>query len=318
MNETNEAAQAAEHQDAALEAEHAEAVATLQAPDVPDAEEEDLPEPVALARETLFGDICALVVDEFKALPDVWQKLPQNRQDQVLGRVASRVREAVNEAVRMIDSDGRDVIEATLEQVTIKDGIKGVVTLPKHADCRHALMDAVGKTVLLVVSEPTQYLGGQAPKSEPDQRALKLEADAAQGDGDGMEAAAAALEASEPAAPAVDEGVAAAFNLAARQDPLLRACAEEIARAKPESITPDGLRKLVKIGREGAARVLEALADLGLLSGMDAAGGRLVLAQALDAVLAATDQPHAADAVGDVIGDAVEHLRMTAATEGAQ
>lgn len=128
---------------------------------------------VELARETMLGDLMSLVIEELKAAPDVWQKLSEHRQDAVIGRVHQRVGDAVRQAVELIASNGRTAIPATLEQVTVKDGIKGVVTVSRTDSSRHYLCDAVGRAVMIVVADPSEFAGGAGDvKPDPDQPPL--------------------------------------------------------------------------------------------------------------------------------------------------
>lgn len=129
---------------------------------------------VEMTAETMTGVLVTAVIDELKAAPDVWQKLPQARQDEVIDRVVRRCKALVGTAVRLIAADGRDVIRADLEQITAKDEIKAVCKLAKHDEKRHALLDAVGKPVLIVVASAEPFMGGDVPTSEPDQRDLPV------------------------------------------------------------------------------------------------------------------------------------------------
>lgn len=124
---------------------------------------------VILAADTMLGDLVSLVIEEIRAAPDVWQKLNEFQQEEVIERVTRRVGSHVREAVKMIASDGREVITAELEQITAKDGIKAVCTLAKHDPNRHALLDSVGKAVLIVVADPSAFLNGELPKPDPQQ-----------------------------------------------------------------------------------------------------------------------------------------------------
>lgn len=127
---------------------------------------------VELASETMKGDLLAALLDEFKAARDVWPKLSQIDQDNIIGRFDRRIGTAIVDAVKMIAADGRDTITAVLEQATVKDGIKAVLTLPRTDKQRHDLLDAVGKPVLLVVVDVAQYGGGERPRPDPDQPPL--------------------------------------------------------------------------------------------------------------------------------------------------
>jgi hypothetical protein len=129
---------------------------------------------VALAAETMQGDLCTALVDELKAARDVWPKLSQHDQDHIIHRFDKRVGTAIREAVRMIASDKRPTIMAKLDQITAKDGIKAVLVVASTDPQRHELLDSVGKVVLLVVADAEPYSGGEAPKSEPEQKSLEV------------------------------------------------------------------------------------------------------------------------------------------------
>lgn len=137
---------------------------------------DDAPESATLelAAETMLGDLTRILVDELKAAPDCWQKMSQYAQDSAISRINSQLGDAVLECVKMIAADGRETILATVEQLTAKDGIKAVLTLSRHDENRHQLLDAVGKTVLIVVSDAKPYMAGGIPKADADQRELPL------------------------------------------------------------------------------------------------------------------------------------------------
>lgn len=138
------------------------------------APEQETQDTIELTTYVMLGSLVGLVIDELKAAPDVWQRLSQGRQDDVIDRVRHRCEQMVRQAVRLIAADGREVITADLEQITAKDEIKAVCKLAKHDQNRHALLDAVGKPVLLVVASHQQFLGGELPKSDPDQPDLPV------------------------------------------------------------------------------------------------------------------------------------------------
>lgn len=148
-----------------------------------------------VAAETMLGDLMKLCIDEVKAAPDVWQKLSEAEQQNIIDRVRERVRNAVEESVRIIATQGYARIRGTLESVTIKDGIKAVLTLPQFDPARHELVDAQGTRVYIVVADVEAFSGGGSDvKPEPDQGALVLDkidkiGKAAKSKGDGSEPA---------------------------------------------------------------------------------------------------------------------------------
>ncbi len=141
--------------------------------DNPANEAADVPTISAIAADTMLGDLMACLIDEFKTAPDVWQKMPEYQQQDVIYRVQQRVQENIRAAVEIIASANRPTIVATVESVTVKDGIKAVLTLPKSDAQRHELFDASGQTVLLIVGGASEYYGGASEvRPDPDQPAL--------------------------------------------------------------------------------------------------------------------------------------------------
>ena len=133
-------------------------------------------EPAALVADTMLGQMVQFVIDEIRAAPDVWAKLGEESQDQVIQRVQARSALIIRQAVHLIASEGREVISGDLEQITAKDEIKAVLKLARHDPKRHALLDAVGRRVLIVVVESEQYMGGTMPAPDSNQLPL-LEVD---------------------------------------------------------------------------------------------------------------------------------------------
>jgi hypothetical protein len=140
-------------------------------------EQQEHTESTDIAAETMHGDLMAIVFDEMKAMPDVWQKLGEREQQDVIDRVTARTGEAIEDCVRIIATQGFTRIKASVESVTVKDGIKAQFALSKFDPARHDLMDAQGSTVYIVLADPDAFAGGQEKiKAEPDQGALVLDA----------------------------------------------------------------------------------------------------------------------------------------------
>jgi hypothetical protein len=140
------------------------------------AAEQSVDNPVVIATETMLGDLMKVCADELKAARDVWPKLSQFDQDMAIERIERRCKAAVEQVVRIIASEARATILATLESVTAKDQIKAVLTLSKGDPQRHGLLDACGQPVLIVLAATEQFEGGKDKvKSDPDQPTLPLE-----------------------------------------------------------------------------------------------------------------------------------------------
>lgn len=130
-----------------------------------------------IAAETMHGDLMKIVLDELKAAPDVWQKLSEVEQDDVIERVKRRTGEVIADCVQLIATRGFTRIAAKVESVTVKDGIKAVLTLSQFASARHELVDAQGQTAYIVLADTDAFAGGtEAHQAEPNQGALVLDA----------------------------------------------------------------------------------------------------------------------------------------------
>lgn len=141
-------------------------------PNEPDTQERE-----SIAASTMLGDLMSLVIDELKAAPDVWQKLGEVEQDDVIDRVKRRCGSAIEDCVQLIATQGFTRIRAKVDSIAVKDGIKAVLTLSQHDVARHELIDSQGTTVYIVLADPDAFAGGsEVIKAEPDQQALTLDA----------------------------------------------------------------------------------------------------------------------------------------------
>lgn len=128
---------------------------------------------LGMAAETVGKDLLSALVTEIKLMPDVWPKLSQFKQQDVIDRLRSRVETNVRMAVHLIASEGRSTVVGDLESVAIKDGIKATFIVSKGNESRHDLFDAVGKACLLIVADVRDFTAGMGDvKGEPDQRAM--------------------------------------------------------------------------------------------------------------------------------------------------
>lgn len=127
-----------------------------------------------LVAETLSGDVRDFLVDRIRQLPKVWAEMTQEEQHEIINAAIMAGNSLVRKAVRLIAQDGRPTIVARCEQVTVKDGIKAVVTLPQSDPLRHALVDSQGSDVLVIVVDAENYIGSRgdlkpdAPPTEPE------------------------------------------------------------------------------------------------------------------------------------------------------
>ena len=74
-----------------------------------------------MTAQTVGKDLLSALIDEIHTLPDVWQKLSQAKQADIIERVSKRVDYNVKRAVHLIASDGRIVVAGDVEQIVIKE-----------------------------------------------------------------------------------------------------------------------------------------------------------------------------------------------------
>lgn len=128
-----------------------------------------------IATQFLLGDLIKASTNRFKALAVAYQWMSQEEQQLLLKRVEEDARRAVVKAVEIIASDARVTFRASCESVNFKpDGVKAVLTMFNSEEA-HALANAAGSTVLIVIEDAQRYLEvGDATKGEPDQRDLGM------------------------------------------------------------------------------------------------------------------------------------------------
>jgi hypothetical protein len=141
----------------------------------------------AMTADTIGKDLLNALVLELKLLPDVWPKLSEKKQNDVIDRLRARVQSNIAMAVHTLASSGRTVVAGDLDQITIKDGVKAVIKFSAAAPSLHELYDAQSKAVLVVVASADDHTGGMDEvKGESDQRAMDLGKEYTSEDGEGM------------------------------------------------------------------------------------------------------------------------------------
>lgn len=143
-----------------------------------------------MTADTIGKDLLGALVQEIRLLPDVWPKLPKAKQDDVIERLRKRVEENVAMAVFTIAAQNRTVVAGSLEQITIKDGVKAVIKFGVKSPNLDGLYEAAsdGNDVLVVVAGAKDYIGGMdGIKGDEDQRNIDLGHEYHDNDGGGMD-----------------------------------------------------------------------------------------------------------------------------------
>lgn len=238
---------------------------------------------VEVAKKTMIGDLVQATIDELKAAPDVWQKLSENKQAEVIERLTHRVVHNVTQAVHIIASDDRPTLRANLEQVTVKAGVKAVLTLSKKDPAALDLIEATGEDVLIVLPHLEQY-ADQEPGvyPDPDQPGLDgLDGETGAGgygsvsNGGHVPADAAKIR----ELPDSEKAKAAIFSdkELAKRDALLPEAIELVVSSQRATIS--SVQRKFKIGYNRAASLIDHMEKLGVISEADSNGRRTVMQQ---------------------------------------
>jgi hypothetical protein len=126
-----------------------------------------------IAKKTLTGDLRDAILQIVQAQKKPWAQLSEQEQTIVVNNVQQRVEHMVTKVVDIISADGRKMIIAKLDSITVKDGFKAVLSLSKYSEMAHDLVDSQGSLVALVVADREAYTGEKAPaKVDKDQKEL--------------------------------------------------------------------------------------------------------------------------------------------------
>ena len=112
-----------------------------------------------LSASSLTAGIRDFILDRLKQEQNKrpWHERSEYDQRDTVQAVEAAVRELTQKAIEIIASGGMNTMIATLEQVTVKDGIKATLTMSKHDLQRHALIDSTGATVMIVVADVSEF-----------------------------------------------------------------------------------------------------------------------------------------------------------------
>lgn len=222
------------------------------------------PEILGMTAATMGKDLLGFLVQEFKAMPDVWQKLPEHKQNEVIERATRRVESVVGNAVHLLMSEGRTAVVADIEGIAIKDEIKATLKISKlnSHESRNELFENAGQACLIVISNPKDFTGGMDEvKGEPDQRGFDL---------GGAHVVDAEFE--ELGAP-IEPHDGDAYD-----DPVYDKAKELVIAEQRPSAT--FLEELLGIDGDRASALIDRMEEEGIVSAKDANGARTVLVEA--------------------------------------
>lgn len=152
-----------------------EAVTEMAVEIADEAEQEKMNEATDLAAKTLTGDMRDFILDRLRheQSKQPWHQRSESDQRETVHQVEAHCRDLVSKAVDIMAGHGRRTIKASIDSITVKDGIKAVLSLSKFDPNRHNLIDAQGAVVMIVVADPDTFTGERTTVAiNPDQATL--------------------------------------------------------------------------------------------------------------------------------------------------
>lgn len=224
-------------------------------------------EPSMLAHELLVHDLVNMVLFEVKNIHSPWSKLNEGCQQEVIDRAVKSATEAAHTAINIISSRNVEVVEVKVIDAKFKEK---AITITANIDANDpnggALAKVPGKMCLLVLA-PTDYDDGlDFIRPDRDQPDLPLHVSDLTGN----------LFAGGTGA---DEIGSYDDNVPDGEDPLYSEAVVFVIETRRPSIS--AIQRKLKIGYNRAARILEGMEQVGIVTAMNTNGAREVLRPAL-------------------------------------
>ncbi len=136
------------------------------------------------ARETLTGDIRDFLVDRLRNFPKVWANMTEAEQEAEIESATYAAENLVNNAIKLIATDGRQTVDARLEKITISKSCELKITT--NICNIESLTPCLNNAILLVTGGVDEFRGERAPcKADPDEPEL-FNQEYREADGEGM------------------------------------------------------------------------------------------------------------------------------------
>ena len=126
-------------------------------------------EKIDVQAETLVGDMRDGILDVFKQHAD-WKNIKEAQQRDIIAAAQHLANEVVRRTAAIIAGRGFKSMQCTLTTLTVKDGLKMVLTASKQSEGRHDLVEHQGGSVTVVLTDINPYLGQRsAPEIDHDE-----------------------------------------------------------------------------------------------------------------------------------------------------
>ena len=241
-------------------------------------------EPSMIAHELLVHDLVQAALFEFRNVRAPFHSLNEGQQQEVIDRVTEAAEKSVYNAISIISSRNVDTIPVTIVDAKFKaKAITVTAAIDAQDPNRHGLIDVAGRLCLLVLA-PNDYAEGlDGIKAERDQPDLPLHVSDLTG----------SLFASGSAS--ADELASYDDNVPEGEDPLYSDAVVFVIESRRPSIS--AVQRKFKIGYNRAARILEGMEQVGIVTAINSNGAREVLRPTLTTP-AGPDEPDGESLLG--------------------
>lgn len=119
---------------------------------------------VALAEETLTGDVRDVLLTHIRTMQDPWSKMSEDAQQDKIDAIEACAEDVVRRAVAIISRRGFEVIHVNIADFTVKCGeVKGKFGALVSEQNVVSLSDHQGKSALIVLTDYSDFFGEKAP-----------------------------------------------------------------------------------------------------------------------------------------------------------
>jgi hypothetical protein len=122
--------------------------------------------------ETLSGDIRDALLTHVRSIKVPWAMLSEEEQQETIDAISKTAQNAVRQIGAIIARRGFPHVLVGVEKWTVKDGIKLEVTASSLVENIHRLAEHGNSAAILVLTDPSDYIGERAPavadKDQPD------------------------------------------------------------------------------------------------------------------------------------------------------
>lgn len=130
---------------------------------------------IAERSDHLAGSVRDFLLHHYQRLGAPWNKLSEAEQRGLVSDALNEAHDLVRAAIETIVANTGPAIQATVDSVTVKDGIKATLTMSRHAEQRHDLVDAQGKAVFVLVMDAAAFGKAEKVDTDPDEPEIPLE-----------------------------------------------------------------------------------------------------------------------------------------------